>query len=54
MACTAFKIKMNGCLLPDMYFSWDAATAARERLKESTVAASVNIVNVNSDTGLPY
>lgn len=54
MACTAYKIKMNGCLLSEMYFSWDAVVAAREHLKESTIAASVNIVNVNSDTGLPY
>ena len=54
MACTAFKLVMNGALLPDIYFSWDAAVAARERLKENSIAASVNIVNVNSDTGLPY
>ena len=54
MACMAFKIVVNGALLPDIYFSWDAATAARKRLKESTFASSVSIVNVNSDTGLPY
>lgn len=53
MAFTAYKIELNGMLLPDIYTTYDAASAAKERLKESTVAACVNIKTIDSDTGLP-
>lgn len=43
---TAYKLKVNGYILPDVYFRWDDAMAARERVKETTVAASVTVITV--------
>lgn len=49
--CTMYKIVMNGVLLPDIYFSWDAASAAFKVLKESSGASVARIVLWDDQTG---
>lgn len=40
-----FKLKVNGHVLPDIYFRYDDASAARERLKAQNGLLSISIVN---------
>lgn len=49
-----WQIMVNGFLMPQIYFSWDEATAAQEHTKANTVAANVKIINVHCDNGRLY
>lgn len=48
--CTAFKIIFNNTLLPDIYFSYEAARQALFALKESNIGCG-RVVNIDNETG---
>lgn len=45
MNCTCFKLVANGIVLPEIYFRYDQACQARQKLKDNNIAMCVNIVN---------
>lgn len=45
MNCTCFKLVANGITLPKIYFTYEQAKIARQRLKDNNIAMSVNIIN---------
>ena len=45
MNCTCFKLVANGITLPEIYFRYDHACQARQKLKDNNIAMSVNIIN---------
>lgn len=45
MNCTCFKLVANGIVLPGIYFRYDQACQARQKLKDNNIAMCVNIVN---------
>lgn len=49
--CTMYKIVFNGVVLPDIYFSWDAANAAYKAMKESSCAGFGRVVSYDDQTG---
>lgn len=49
--CSAWKIIFNGCLLPEIYFSYDAAKAQLRKLEETTCAGFGRIVWYDDQTG---
>lgn len=49
--CTAWKIIFNNCVLPDIFFTYDAAKTHLEHLKEITCAGCGRIVSYDNETG---
>lgn len=49
--CTMYKIVFNGVVLPDIYFSYDAANAAYKSMKESSCAGNGRVVLFDDETG---
>lgn len=45
MNCSCYKLVANGIELPELYFTYEQACQARQRLKDNNIAMSVNIVN---------
>lgn len=45
MNCTCFKLVANGIELPELYFTYEQAKIARQKLKDNNIAMSVNIIN---------
>jgi hypothetical protein len=46
---TMYRIMLNNVLLPEIYFDYSDASAAYDRLQESTVAPILSIVPWNPD-----
>ena len=46
---TMYRIMLNNVLLPEIYFDFSDASAAYDRLQESTVAPILSIVPWNPD-----
>ncbi len=49
--CSAWKIIFNGCVLPEIYFSYDAAKAQLHKLEESNCASYGRVVSYDNETG---
>lgn len=50
MNCSCFKLVANGIVLPEIYFRYDQACQARQKLKDDNIAIGVNIINVQKKT----
>lgn len=46
MSCSCFKLVANGIVMPEIYFQYDQARQARQKLKDNNIAMCVNIINV--------
>lgn len=51
MACEAWKVEFNGCLLPEVFFSYDAAKAYLRNLEENSCAGYGRVVIYYTETG---
>lgn len=49
--CTAYKIIFNNCVLPEIYFSYDAAKEQLRKLEESSCASFGRVVLYDNETG---
>ncbi len=49
--CTAWKIIFNNCVLPEIYFSYDAAKEQLRKLEESNCASFGRVVLYDNETG---
>ncbi len=49
--CTAWKIIFNNCVLPEIYFSYDAAKEQLRKLEETNCASFGRIVLYDNETG---
>ena len=49
--CSAWKIIFNGCLLPEIYFSYDTAKEQLRKLEETNCASFGRIVWYDNETG---
>lgn len=49
--CSAWKIIFNNCVLPDIFFSYDAARAHLQHLTDTTCAGFGRVVSYDNETG---
>ncbi len=49
--CTAYKIIFNNCVLPEIYFSYDAAKEQLHKLEKSNCASFGRVVLYDNETG---
>lgn len=49
--CSAWKIIFNNCVLPEIYFSYDAASERLCELTKNTCAGYGRVVSYDNETG---
>lgn len=49
--CSAWKIIFNNCVLPEIYFSYSAASEQLRILTQSTCAGFGRVVSYDNETG---
>ena len=49
--CTAYKIIFKNCVLPEIYFSYDAAKEQLRKLEERNCATFGRVVLYDNETG---